>query len=108
MDWDTLKFRPLSSYVRHHWRRVLSLASRFCTTAILTLQWGFHSTSPKKVVEESTAYNERFVQWGGGTLSMDLFDVKEFFPNVDVPLLKQAVFMALDHLRSVNSSWRYF
>ena len=108
LSWDTLKFRPLSSYMRHHWRRILSLASRFCTTCILTLHWGFHTVSPKKVVQDASAYNDRFMSWGGGSLSMDLFDVKEFFPNVDVKLLKQAVFMALDQLRSLNSSWKYF
>jgi hypothetical protein len=107
MTWSELKFRPLCSYLRHHWRKLLSLGSRFCTTAITTLRWGFHCSSPKQVVRDSDDFNQGFRKTGG-SLAMALFDVKEFFPNCEISFLRVAVQAAIEQLREKNGTWNYF
>jgi hypothetical protein len=88
----------------------MSLASRFCTTAILTLRWGFGVSSPKGIVRAATEFSDKYVEKNGlfGDLSLKMFDIKEFFPNVDVKLLEQAVYAAIEELRDMKNGWEYF
>ena len=55
--WADLRFRPLVSYLRHHWRSLLSLAGKCCSALVRQLQIGFGVESPRQVVESAHAWN---------------------------------------------------
>jgi hypothetical protein len=103
--WEDLKFRPISSYYHHFWKNLLGIAARFCITAIKELRWGFHADNPRRIVKELKEYLK---ETGERTDSMQLFDIKEFFPNVDKEELAFAVKRAIYELRRKNPKWFYF
>ena len=106
--WDDLAFRPVASYAQHHWRALLSQCSRFCTTGICKLHWGFHADNPKKIRADLEEYVQTLGVEEAALALLNMFDVREFFPNTDLALLKAVVSEMIRELRLENPEWEYF
>lgn len=110
--WSSIKWRPLVSYISHHWRFLLSLAGKCCTAAIRILGIGWGVESPRSVVEALHLYNrckrpgER--RLAPTTISMHMYDIENFFVNVSPAELQEAVQKTVQALRRKDPSWRYF
>jgi hypothetical protein len=100
-----LKFRPLSSYLHHFWRNLLSITSRFATAAVKELNWGFGTTSPREVAHEVRGFAKSVkVQ----DLRISLWDIGDFFPNVDKGLLEFCINRAVFELTQKLPGVAYF
>ena len=106
-SWKELKMRPLASYRHHFWRNLLSLCSRFCTTAVKELHWGFAAQNPRVVAHELREYNER-VEEQGEEPDLSLWDIGNFFPNVDRAQLQFCVNQAIMEITNRDPKLRWF
>ena len=106
LSWDSLTTRPVCNYAKHHWKHLLVLGLRFCTSIIATLGWGFHIANPKHFVNSITEYSRNLGERVLGVVP-ELFDLKEFFPNVDQQLLKLAIEAAVEELWRARAELRY-
>jgi len=88
-EWSELSWRPLQGYQNHRWKKLLSLVDKFCTAAIRTLEWGFGVETPRQVIEKLNKFNQLtqstcLVE----NISIDVFDIKEFFTHASQSILK--------------------
>jgi hypothetical protein len=105
--WASIKWRPLSSYSRHHWAALLGLASRFCTTAVTVLNWGWNASRPSDVVRDATAFNMKLGR-EASKVSLDLGDISDFFPSVDLQKFQFCIGEALRQLLVKMPEAKYF
>ena len=107
-NWDQLAVRPIASYFKHFWKNTLGLVSRFCTTAIKVLSWGFHADAPRRIAHDLLEYNEKLGKGEASMLQAALWDIKEFFPNVDQQLFRFCIEQAAKEVQDKWPKVRYF
>ena len=73
------------------------------------LGWGFHVDAPRKVTHDLQEFNlKHSTPEKRRALRMAMWDLQEFFPNVDRGLLRFAIGQAIQELKGRNPKWRYF
>jgi len=112
--WTQVRWRPISSYSRHHWRNLLAMGGTFATAAIDFVGWGWSIADPRKFVEEVHLWNEE------AKPKMDLdgeqeeevevcvLDVRDFFPSVDLEELRVAIREVVDAIKKKDSSLQFY
>ena len=109
VSWEELMFRPIASYHKHTWAPGLSLASKFCTTALKAFRWGFNSDDPRRIVHEIRCFVNRLEKGRGWSdTRISVADVDSFFPNMDAKLLEAGVRAAIEELQKINGTWYWF
>ena len=83
----------------------MGLAARFCIAAIKEFRWGFHAGNPRRIVRE---LKDCLARMGELADSMQLLDIKEFFPTVDKEELAFAVKRAIYELQQKSPRWMHF
>ena len=58
-EWAQVKWRPISSYARHRWGKLLGMAGKWATHCIRTLGWGYSVEDPREVLETIHSFNVR-------------------------------------------------
>lgn len=96
-DWKDLKYRPLCSYVRHHWRKVHSLAGKYCSFIVEFLGIGLGVSNPAKFVADANRFNQMRTEMQA--LITEFYDLENFFPNVGLDDLKDALQFVEKRLR---------
>lgn len=109
--WSQLRWGPLVSYLRHHYRDLFSLAGKTCSAFIRRLNWGFGAEGVRTVLEDAFSFNgyqrPGSHQLAHRDLKISTFDVKDFFPSVTPQELLSSVAYALTHLLRDRENLRY-
>ena len=106
-SWKELKVRPLASYKHHLWRNLLSLCSRFCTTAVKELQWGFAAQNRREVAHDLREYSER-MRGHEEEQGLSLRDIGDPFSNVDRRQFEFCVNQAIMEITNKDPKIRRF
>lgn len=96
LSWDTLAWRPLVSYARHHWRELLSYLSRFALFVIHVFGIGWAIDDPRQMMERVAEFNNKW-----RTLELlhhrrfepewDVIDKENFFPRTPRNDIRQTI-----------------
>jgi hypothetical protein len=105
--WSELRFRPITSYRLHFWRELLGLAAKWCIAATKELGWGYHADNPRVVAHEVREFNDA-ARTDKDDVGVELYDIREFFPNVDRGDLEMVIQQAVLELSHKNPRWIWF
>lgn len=97
-DWESLLWRPLVSYARHWYAKLLSFLGGFCNWVASNGKnleggpldgsgcLGFHVGDPATVLQRVAEFNAKRLKYqrthGPQRVKIDLYDVKEFFTHI--------------------------
>lgn len=86
-SWSLLKWRPMVSYSKHHFRNLLSFLSKFVTFVMGEFNLGFNCMDPVKIVDKANKFNAEKrtfekVHRVKCALNWAVYDIKEFFTKV--------------------------
>ena len=115
--WSAVAWRPLVSYTKARWKKLLNLAGKFCIHALRTLNIGLPINNPRGFVERIHAFNNRerpipsceFLEANvTSNLRMRVFDVKNFFPSIPHAEFDDALEVVILLLLARNADWQWF
>ena len=106
------------SFMKYRWKRLYQLGGKFCLHTLRTLNAGFHLSNPRAFVERVHRYNEtvrpvsdieyhRTMQHDEERLTVRVFDLKNFFPEVPHEMFDRYLRLAICLLLLRNPRWRY-
>lgn len=114
--WQEVKWRPLLSYARFHWRHALSHVGRFATFAVPYLGWGWGTSDPR-------VFNQDVFRFSGEQrprerprrplpprprVGMCSRDLKDFFVKVQHFDIIEALNQAISEIQERDGSLKYF
>lgn len=84
--WDELRFRPLSSYFKFRWKRLLTIGAKWSNWIVSHYKDGYSVNNPRIVVQNVESFCDQIndsgmVEQRGGLLQY-LWDIKDFFPSI--------------------------
>lgn len=111
--WSEVKWRPLQSYHRHHWRLLRSMTGRYMTYAVKVLQWGFAEDDTRKAAQrvfEWCSYEGPRAGEGVGAQEymMDAYDIEDFFVNVPKELIVEAILKSVEEVKAMVPGSEFF
>lgn len=111
--WSEVKWRPLQSYHRHHWRSLLSMKGRYMTHAVKVPQWGFAEDDTRRAAQ-------KVFEWSGferprpgegveaQEYEMDAYDIEDFFVNVPKELIVEAILKSVEEVKAMVPGAAFF
>lgn len=116
-SWDSLSYRPLVSYWKHHWRTLLSLAGKYCMFVCTYLGWGYCATRPKQVMKDVEQFNRLDAlarsyktpqERAADPMVSSYYDIKEFYTHVHTCELYDGIQESIDEIHQADPSLRFF
>lgn len=59
LTWDSIAWRPIASYSKHHWCSLISIAGRWMTWTAAELRWGWGVSDPRECLERTHRWNQQ-------------------------------------------------
>jgi len=91
--------------LHHHWRQLLSLVGKFLSYVATALSVGDGCCNVRRIVAAINAFKERQRQ---DPIELRVWGLQEFFPNVSVERMRQAVDCAILRVQRQHPGTRYF
>lgn len=112
-DWSLLKWRPMVSYSKHHFRNLLSFLSRFVTYVMGEFELGFNCMDPVKIVDKANKFNfeKRTFEKANRVkcaLNWAVYDIKEFFTKVSRQELMDTLQEMVERIKTKFPQKRFF